>query len=146
MIFDTNSTQAAQASLDALWMKTQVITNNLANGDTPGYKQQNVSFSQVLNRAGDAQQRQQEMAARNEQGNQAGAATAAGRSRAGDGAVYRTRVTRSDDTSVRVDGNNVSLEQQQTELWKSYAQYSYLLDRLSGHYGSISTAIGNMRT
>lgn len=126
MIFDTYSTQAAQASLDSLWLKTKVISNNIANVETPGFKTQQVSFSQVLGQANAAQ--------RNGQGAQGGKPT------------FRTRITTDNSTTVRVDGNNVSIEKEQAELWKVQAQYSYLLDRVKGHYSNISRAIGNMRT
>ncbi len=133
MMFDSQASLAAQASLDALWLKTQVISNNLANSDTPGFKASNVSFEQVLEGAA-AQTRQQ-----NTEGREVG--------ETGTGGVrgYRARITTDPTTSVRNDGNNVSLEREQTELWKTYAQYSYLLDRVSGHFSSINTAITNMR-
>lgn len=35
---------------DASWLRENVITNNLANVDTPGYKRQDVAFSGVLER------------------------------------------------------------------------------------------------
>lgn len=35
---------------DASWMRENVITNNLANVDTPGYKRQDVDFSSALKR------------------------------------------------------------------------------------------------
>lgn len=35
---------------DASWMRENVIANNVANVDTPGYKRQDVDFSNVLKR------------------------------------------------------------------------------------------------
>ncbi len=35
---------------DASWMRENVITNNIANVDTPGYKRQDVDFMSVLER------------------------------------------------------------------------------------------------
>ena len=35
---------------DASWMRENVITNNIANVDTPGYKRQDVDFISVLER------------------------------------------------------------------------------------------------
>ncbi|NLW78164.1 MAG: flagellar basal body rod protein FlgB [Ruminococcaceae bacterium] len=142
LLFDTRSTQAAEASLDALWLKTQVISNNMANVDTPGFKAKSVSFAQVLegvNGRADpdaVQQRTQQMQENNSDGRYNSTLQ---------GPVYRTTVSTATESSVRIDGNNVSLEEQQSELWKTYAQYSYLLDRISGHYGAISTAITNMK-
>lgn len=33
---------------DASWMREQVIANNLANSDTPGYKRMDVEFDSIL--------------------------------------------------------------------------------------------------
>ena len=33
---------------DASWMRETLITNNIANVDTPGYKRQDVDFASVL--------------------------------------------------------------------------------------------------
>ncbi len=135
MLFDTNTTLTAQASLDALWMQTQVISNNMANVDTPGFKASTVSFEAALSQAS----RQQ-----NVEGQEVGVNGAAASS--GGAGVHQARVSTDPSTSVRIDGNNVVLEEQQSELWKTYAQYSYLLDRISGHYNTIGTAINNMKT
>ncbi|MGD9560233.1 MAG: flagellar basal body rod protein FlgB [Oscillospiraceae bacterium] len=138
MLFDNHSTQAAQASLDALWLKTQVISNNMANVDTPGFKAKQVSFAEVLDEAqrnGDPQHRQQQNFLQ-QQGGQ----------KVLQGPVFNTRISTATNSDVRIDGNNVVLEEEQAELWKTYAQYSYLLDRISGHYSAINTAITNMKT
>lgn len=133
MLFDNFSTQAAQASLDSLWMQTKVISNNMANVDTPGYKSKHLSFDEALGRASQ----------RLSDSRKASSAQNTGTSAA---PVFRSTVMTDNYTSVRVDGNNVSLEREQTELWKTYAQYSYLLDRYQGHFKNINTAITNMRS
>lgn len=146
MLFDTAATQAAEASLDALWMKTQVISNNLANADTPGFKQSAVTFEAALDSARSQKNFKGWEQARGSgyQENVLGQALPQG-AKGGRGGVYTTRVIQDTAPSVRVDGNNVQLEQQQSELWKTYAQYSYLLDRVGGHYNSITTVVTNMR-
>lgn len=165
MMFDNYATRAGEASLDALWMKTKVITNNLANVDTPGFKASSVGFEQVLreksgslskNKNGDAGQAQGFDKGQLQAGNSANGDPRAANANnpnlqyqamtAGSGkGLYRTTVSQHTDTSVRIDENNVSLEKEQTELWKAYAQYSYLLDRVSGNYNSINSAISNSR-
>lgn len=131
MLFDTRSTQAAQASLDSLWIKTKVISNNLANVDTPGFKSSSVSFESALGRASaSVQNREGQQVPENASGRRSG---------------FRTTVSTDNNSAVRVDGNNVVLEKEQSELWKTYAQYSYLLDRVSGHYRNINSVISNMK-
>lgn len=41
----------AQKSLDALWLRQQAISDNIANQDTPGYKSKSVVFENLLERA-----------------------------------------------------------------------------------------------
>lgn len=128
-MFETKATQAGEASLDALWLKAKVISNNLANVDTPGFKASTVNFAQVLGRETEARK--------------AGAASNSS-NRPGT-SIYRTTITEETGTDVRIDGNNVVLEKEQTELWKTYSQYSMLLQRVAGHYSSINTVVNAMR-
>lgn len=147
MLFDTQATNAAEASLDALWKRTQVISNNLANVDTPGFKAQDVSFGEVLNKKVKASQTNNPSNPQNPSNvRTAGTKLSAVNDNRGIEATYRTTITQNNDTSVRVDGNNVSLEAEQTKLWKTYAQYSYLLDKINGHYSNINNAISNVRS
>ena len=37
-----------EKAADASWLRDQCIANNIANGDTPGYKRQDVDFESVL--------------------------------------------------------------------------------------------------
>ncbi len=164
MLFDNYATRAGEASLDALWMKTRVIANNLSNVDTPGFKASSVNFQQVLRqksaslaaKSGDGGQAQSFDAGQLQAGNASSGDPQASRavqndnmqylnSTAGPRSLYRTTVNQNTDTEVRIDGNNVQFEKEQTELWKTYAQYSYLMDRVSGHYSSINSAISNSR-
>ena len=40
----------ANKSLDYLWKKMEVVQNNLANVDTPGYKKKDISFEEVFDK------------------------------------------------------------------------------------------------
>lgn len=158
MLFDTYQTQAAEAGLDALWLRSKVISNNLANAETPGFKASSVGFDQVLQNAarrrsnqvprtpvgvsGSTERSVNTQSSRD--ANQLSRTEQGALSPAGGNTLFRTTVVQNDDTSVRIDGNNVSLEKEQTELWKAYAQYSYLIDRVSGHYANINSAITKM--
>ena len=114
MRFDNLSTQAMEKSLDALWLRTKVITNNIANYETPGYKAKEVSFQQVLT-----------------------AAQAGGEPQL----AFRTLVTESRDTTIRPDGNNVNMDKEQLELWRTQSQYAYLVQKLNGQYSNLRYVI-----
>jgi flagellar basal-body rod protein FlgB len=50
-LFSDNSIRAASLALDGLSRRQQVISRNLANVDTPGYKAEAVNFEDTLKRA-----------------------------------------------------------------------------------------------
>ena len=48
-IFD--STKYLEKGLDAAWTRNQVIANNIANADTPGFKSSKVEFESIFQSA-----------------------------------------------------------------------------------------------
>lgn len=94
-----------QYSLDALWLKQKIHTNNIANYETPGFKTQSLSFREVF----DAEQ-------------------GVGGTRRFEAAVN------TDPNTVRPDGNNVNLEKENLELYRTYAQTVALYQKISGQF------------
>lgn len=115
-------------ALDATWKKNEAISDNVANADTPGYKRKDVSFDELLK------------AAMNK-----------------DKAVnilshprhipisstindVKLRIIRDyNDTSMRMDGNNVDIDKEMAELAKNSIMYNALA-QMSG-YSSLRAAI-----
>lgn len=120
MILNGLPNQAMERSMDALWLKMRVISDNIANYETPGYKTKSVTFQQVLQNVQDGDETQARRA------------------------VFRTNVYRDTSTSSRMDGNNVVMEKEQTELWKTEAQFAYLTQKISGSYSNLRTIISQM--
>jgi flagellar basal-body rod protein FlgB len=50
----SNNTNILEKTLDATWKRNEVISNNIANVDTPQFKRSNVSFEDELNKALDS--------------------------------------------------------------------------------------------
>ncbi len=50
-LFSDNAIRAAKLALDGLSFKQGVISNNIANIDTPGYRAQEIDFDNVMKRA-----------------------------------------------------------------------------------------------
>jgi flagellar basal-body rod protein FlgB len=50
-LFSDNAIRAAKMALDGLSMRQQLISRNIANIDTPGYRSQEVDFEQAIQRA-----------------------------------------------------------------------------------------------
>lgn len=113
MFYDSVASQAMQSSMDALWLKIRIHTDNIANTSTPGYKAKKVSFGEVMTRTEDGDKN----------------------------VTFRTTVTQDDNTTTRLDGNNVNAEKEQLELWRAQAQYSYLTQKISGEYNNLRTII-----
>ena len=47
-LFDGTVQKLSEQTLDAAWYKQQVISNNIANSSTPGYKAKSVEFGIIL--------------------------------------------------------------------------------------------------
>jgi flagellar basal-body rod protein FlgB len=113
---DQLSTDIGVKSLDAMWKRSNVIANNIANSDTPGYKEQTVSFEDQLSGAlADNNISESELANINPQ-----------------------VVTQSGSSSS--DGSGVDMEQQMVELMRNQLQYSYLERGVSDSLGLLQTA------
>lgn len=46
-----NYVNVLDKSMDAAWIRNEIISNNIANADTPGYKRQDVNFEIQLAKA-----------------------------------------------------------------------------------------------
>lgn len=118
MKFDSYSNQMVEKGLDAAWLKMRVAANNVSNYSTPGYKAREVSFVQKLQEC---------------------KSPLHGGERVRD--QFQALISQDERTEARVDGNNVSLEKEQLEQWRSYAQYSYLVQKANSYYSTLRGAI-----
>lgn len=55
--------------------------------------------------------------------------------------VYQAKIVESKDVSLRPDGNNVNTDIESMELYKAYAQYSMLLDKIKGEFTNYETVL-----
>ena len=111
-----------QKTADAAWIRNDVISNNIANATTPGYKRQDVAFEDEL-------------------------ANALGRSRyksmddkVADLKINRLRprtYTDSANFSQRVDGNNVDIETENVTLAANQLKYNGLIDCLDQEFKNL---------
>ena len=113
-LFEDASFRALQSGLDAMWLKQQVASHNIATVETPGFKAKTVDFKQMLKEASD-----------------------------GTGPVYEAVVGTDNVTEARPDGNNVQVEKEELELWKAYTEYSAMTSRISGKLTSLRYVINN---
>ncbi len=116
--------------LSWLGQRQQVLANNVANADTPGYRARDLkalSFKKVLGGEG----AKLGMAATN-------AAHLAGRS----GKSAPNLVEKVDSHEIVISGNSVSLEEEMMKVSKTMMDYQLTTNLYSKHIKMIKTALG----
>ncbi len=118
-----NSISMAEKSLDYLWAKQTTTLNNIANGETPGYKAKYVKFEDEF--------RNRLAAARK--------GTSADIGNIISGSRYFVRNT--NEESAKLDGNNVNVDVENVELARTTLQYQYELNSLNSDISRLRTII-----
>ena len=117
-----------KAAADASWTREEVLTNNIANVDTPNYKRQDVDFTTYLRSA---------------------------LSRTNGGSSSRTNrvntlnyndiairtYTDNSTLSYRLDGNNVDLSTENVELASEQINYNALIDSMNNEFSRFKTVL-----
>lgn len=127
----TSHLNLREKALDAAWLRNEVIAQNIANVDTPGYKRKNVSFEEYLDQALD-------------DGGFKGNVTDSRHFQigAGDAENVPIRVTSDfSNLSTRLDGNNVDIEKEMADSAKNDIRYNTLIQSVSDSYRKLMTAI-----
>ncbi len=117
MFYNSNSFKTLEAGVQLAWLQQQVTTQNLANVETPGYKSQYLSFDAVMKELEDE-------------------------TRPPEVTEINGAISTSDAVSKRPDGNNVDSEAESLALYKAYAQYSMLLDKVKKEFDNYNTVLG----
>jgi flagellar basal-body rod protein FlgB len=111
--------RSAQAALDGLALRQEVIGRNLANVDTPGYQAQAVSFEETLQRL-DQPAKTIPLAA-TQAGHQLGRSERTG----------LVRLAERPGGSQRADGNDVDVDQELTEMAETGIRFQALSQLVS---------------
>lgn len=114
-----------QNSLDYSTKRNALITNNIANVDTPKFKTQDVVFKNVLNDALsdlDAKQTHPKHIAFSS-----------------DNSPFKTITNR--NTQYNHNGNNVDIDKEMANLAKNQIYYRGLVDRMNGKFNTLQTVI-----
>ncbi|NMA80300.1 MAG: flagellar basal body rod protein FlgB [Clostridiales bacterium] len=118
-LYNTTSFRITDQALDALWLRQKTISQNLANSDTPGYKAKHVKFSGVLVDKMNAS-----------------------KTKSGKKELHlKTDIIVDETTNQRFDENNVDVEQQQLELARAQIQYDTLIEKMTGQFSALRTAM-----
>lgn len=114
---------------DAAWLRETAISNNISNGDTPGYKRQDVDFEGVFQRELGKMKYvslDEKMSGLNQ-----------GHMDHLDVQIY----TDAENYSYRLDKNNVDPEQEYAELASTRIQYNALIDSMTKEFQRIKSVI-----
>ena len=110
-----------KTAADASWLREEVLTNNIANVDTPNYKRQDVEFTTYLKSA--LEQAGTPASTLTQKVNEANLS----------GITTRT-YTENTTLSYRMDGNNVDLSTENAELAAEQINYNELIDSMNNEF------------
>lgn len=110
-----------KTAADASWLREEVLTNNIANVDTPNYKRQDVEFTTYLKSA--LEQAGTPDSTLTQKVNEANLS----------GITTRT-YTENTTLSYRMDGNNVDLSTENAELAAEQINYNALIDSMNNEF------------
>lgn len=131
----SNSLKILEKSLDASLLRNEVIAQNIANVDTPGYKKRTVKFEEYLSAALKGS-------------NFKGFMTNSKHIPIGGDDVdsINPKVTQDfKDLSMREDGNNVDIEAEMAAMAKNSIQYNTLVQSVSDKFKNLQSAISEGR-
>lgn len=113
---------------DASWYRNELLSNNIANVDTPGYKRKDLVFEEYLNRAiessGDVRD------------------TLAEKVKKVDLSQVKMEVyTDNAELSYRLDQNNVDISTENMELAANQLVYNALVDSMTNEFTRIKSVL-----
>ena len=120
-----NYINVLQQATNASWLRNTILSNNIANVDTPHYKRKDVQFETYLIEqmaGGDSL---------DENVDTVDLSTL-------NGTIYTDNST----LSYRMDGNNVDIDTENVELAKNQIKYNVMTDSISQEFSRLRTAMG----
>ncbi|GHV49108.1 flagellar basal body rod protein FlgB [Clostridia bacterium] len=119
-LFDTTSFRVAEQGLNVMARQAEIIAQNIANADTPGYKAKYLYFEGIL---------------RDELNSRSAGSVVRKRLEIGT-AVYTDEIT-----NDQPDGNNVDSDTQQALFNKNRLMYDLLVNQLNSDLTMVRTAM-----
>lgn len=120
--------------LDAKWLRNSVLSNNIANADTPGYKRSDVSFEEILEK----NMRENVLSLTTTHKNHI--------SNMKKMSDIKPIVFVQNETTMRNDNNNVDIDKEMVELTKNTLSYNMTADQLQRAFQLLNMAISEGRS
>jgi len=109
------------SAADAAWTRNEILNNNIANVDTPGYKRQDMKFESLL---------QNEIARQGKTSSTLDRKVANVDYKRLQPYVY----TDNAELSTRLDGNNVDIDTEEAELASNQLMYDGIIEGLNSEF------------
>ena len=109
---------------DASWRRNDILANNIANADTPGFKRKDVQFETYLKNAVAGTDSLNETVANIDLNE-----------------LNCTTYTDQENLSYRYDGNNVDINTENVELAKNQLKYYTLMNSMSQEFSRLKSAL-----
>lgn len=123
LVLFNNTVSVTEKTLDYLWQKQNVITNNIANQSTPGYKSQFMTFEDELRKNFQKQNVNSAKEYTNSINNS------------------EIRLHVKEDEYYGLDGNTVNADVEQIELASVQIQYQAAVNDLSAEFSRLRAVI-----
>lgn len=132
-MLDNPVVAALKKDLDVGMLRQKVIANNIANWNTPGFKKSFVTFEEQLQAAVDKKHLPLKTAHHRHIG----------------GVQYpaqiQPEVVQVKNTSLRPDGNNVNIDEENVNLAATQVKYDTTATALEGYYAMVNQIISSSR-
>lgn len=128
-LFGSQPIDVLEKALTGSSLRHKVISNNIANINTPGYKRMEVSFEEELAVAAKGEKR-------------SGMTMTHPKHMAPQGQLpIPNQIRTIENTSLRTDGNNVDIDAEMAAMTKNNIFYNTVAQRINGYYTNIKLAI-----
>ncbi len=127
-----NQVDMLERGLDTAWLRQETIAQNIANANTPGYKSKRVDFEGAF------------LSALDDRSDFASHRTREGHLDFGDDRSpleVRPAVAENDHYTMRMDGNNVDVDQENVELAKNTIRYDVLSTKVNAELARLKMTI-----
>ncbi|HOB31193.1 MAG TPA: flagellar basal body rod protein FlgB [Bacillota bacterium] len=113
-----------KTGLDGLWLRHELLANNVANSETPGYKSADLDFTAYLRNAVNSTIKL----------NTSNPMHITGSS-------FKTAIISQNTSSITPDGNNVDIDKEMAQISANALHYSALSRQLTSHLSLLKKSI-----
>ena len=131
-----NSTLVQEKTLDAAWLRNEVLSHNIANIDTPTYMRKDVDFEKYLRNA--LNSGLDDLIVNRRHNFRFGNKTDIG--------SVRAKVTEDYNTmAMRIDGNNVDVDAEMAQMAINSLRYNTVIQNVNNNFSRLRTAVSEGR-